>query len=297
MRSISAGFQAHLDTGATTLCWCWRITRSDGLRLGFTDHDRDLSFDGTTFEAASGFTASEISESVGLSVDNLEAHGALQSDHLSEADLVAGLYDNAAVEIWRVNWADPEERVLIRAGNLGEVRLSDGAFSAEIRGLAHILNQPKGRVYQSQCDADLGDARCTVNLDDPAYKGSGSVSSVIAANEFTASGLGGFAGGWFARGFLTWDDGPNAGAKSEIKAHTNASGTVRLSLWHTPAQPVAIGHNFTIRAGCDKLFSTCRDKFNNVLNFRGFPHIPGNDFVITYPKRGDPGLDGGSMNT
>ena len=56
MKQLSPSLQSHLDTGATTLAWCWRVTRGDGAVLGFTDHDRDLTFDGTTFEAATGFT-------------------------------------------------------------------------------------------------------------------------------------------------------------------------------------------------------------------------------------------------
>jgi uncharacterized phage protein (TIGR02218 family) len=90
VKQLSEDLQAHLDSGATTLCWCWRLTRRDETRLGFTDHDRDLTFDGTTFEAAAGFTASEMRDSVGLSVDNLEVSSALSSDRLSEADLAAG---------------------------------------------------------------------------------------------------------------------------------------------------------------------------------------------------------------
>jgi len=296
MKSLPSALQAHLDTGATTLAWCWRLTRSDGVKLGFTDHDRDLVFDGTTFEADSGFTASEIASSVGLSVDNMEAEGALQSGHLNETDLARGLYDNAVVEVWRVNWADVAERVLVRQGNLGEVTTSDGAFIAEVRGLAHELNQEQGRVYQAQCDADLGDARCTVDLDLAAFKGSGTVASVVSGASFTASGLSGFDAGWFTRGFLTWDTGANAGQKMEIKRHTSASGTVTISLWQTPAVAVAVGDTFTIKAGCDKQFATCRDKFDNVPFFRGFPHIPGNDAVVKVAKKGDPENDGGSMN-
>jgi len=296
MKTLPAGLQDHLDAGATTLAWCWRLTRTDGVKLGFTDHDRDLVFDGTTFEADSGFTASEIASSVGLSVDNMEAEGALQSGHLNEADLARGLYDNAVVEVWRVNWADVSERVLVRQGNLGEVTTSDGAFVAEIRGLAHALGQQQGRVYQGQCDADLGDARCTVDLDLAAFKGSGAVASAVSGTSFTASGLGGFDSGWFARGFLTWDTGGNAGQKMEVKRHTSAGGVVTIGLWQTPAAAIAASDAFTIRAGCDKQFSTCRDKFDNVANFRGFPHIPGNDAVVRTPEPGDPGNDGGSMN-
>ena len=63
MKNLPPSLQSHLNTGTTTLAWCWRVTRSDGIRLGFTDHDRDLVFDGTLFEAATGFTASETESS------------------------------------------------------------------------------------------------------------------------------------------------------------------------------------------------------------------------------------------
>jgi len=294
MKNLPSALQSHLDTGATTLCWCWRLTRTDGVQLGFTDHDRNLTFDGTNFDADSGFTSSELASSVGLSVDNMEAEGALQSGHLNEADLAKGLYDNAAVEVWRVNWADVSERVLVRKGNLGEVTTQDGAFLAEIRGLAHELNQTQGRVFQGQCDADLGDARCTVDLDDPAFKGSGTVVTPLSSTRFTASGLDSFDAGWFTRGFLTWDTGNNAGQKMEVKLHANTGGAVTIGVWQTPAVGIAASDTFTIRAGCDKQFSTCRDKFNNVAFFRGFPHIPGNDFMVRTPEPGDPGNDGGS---
>ncbi|MCB1485390.1 MAG: DUF2163 domain-containing protein, partial [Hyphomicrobiaceae bacterium] len=160
MKDLTPGLQAHLDSGTTTLCWCWRLTRKDGTVQGFTDHDRALSFDSTTFEASSGFTASEITDALGLSVDNLEVTGALSSASLSEEDLAAGRYDDARVEIFRVNWQNPDERVVMRTGSLGEVRRADNSFTAEVRGLAHYLQQPKGRLFQYTCDADLGDARC-----------------------------------------------------------------------------------------------------------------------------------------
>ncbi|MEO1542983.1 MAG: DUF2163 domain-containing protein, partial [Pseudomonadota bacterium] len=95
MRAFPASLAAKLRGQVTTLCWCWRVTRKDGVVLGFTDHDRALSFDGTVFEAASGFTGSEMTTSVGLNVDNLEVDGALSSDRLSDEDLAAGLFDDA----------------------------------------------------------------------------------------------------------------------------------------------------------------------------------------------------------
>src|ERR1700761_8523598 len=122
MKIFPAGMQSHLDSGATTLCWCWNPPRRDGATLGFTDHDEPVAFDSQTYAAVTGFTASDVQSTLGLAVDNLTVTGALDAEALNEADLAAGLYDDAAIEIWRVNWAAPAQRVLMRKGNLGEVK-------------------------------------------------------------------------------------------------------------------------------------------------------------------------------
>ncbi len=125
-------------------------------------------------------------------------------------------------------------------------------------------------------------------------RGSGAVVALTATSAFTASGLGAFADGWFSRGRLTFTGGANAGLSVEVKQHTSDSG-VTLALWQAMPQPIAPGDTFTVTAGCDKRFATCRDRFANAVNFRGFPHIPGNDFVLSYPAPGEPGNDGGSL--
>jgi uncharacterized phage protein (TIGR02218 family) len=295
MKTLPPALQSHLDTGTTTLAWCWRLTRGDATRLGFTDHDRDLAFDGTTFDAASGFTATDIKDGVGLAVDNLEVASALRSDALNEDDLAAGLYDDAAVEIWRVNWADTDQRVLMRRGSLGEVRRSGVSFTAEVRGLAHYLQQPKGRLYQYGCDADLGDARCGIDLDDPLFRGTGTVVTASSLRLFTATGIEAFAADWFTRGLVTFTSGANAGRGQEVKRHVLDSGAgtdATLELWQPMAQAIAPGDAFTVTAGCDKHFATCQTKFTNAVNFRGFPHMPGNDFVTAVARPGDPANDG-----
>jgi uncharacterized phage protein (TIGR02218 family) len=295
MKKLPSALQAHLDGGATTLCWCWRVTLGDGSVLGFTDHDCDVALDGTIFEAASGFTATEIQSSLGLAVDNLEVDSALSSAKISANDLKAGRYDDAAVEIWRVNWADPAQRVLIRKGNIGEVRRGELAFSAEIRGLAHRLNQAEGRTYQRLCDADLGDGRCGIDLDDPAFKGSGTVVSATDGRIIVASGLGSFAEDWFTFGRLAWMSGANAGTAVEVRRHAKSSSAVSLVLWQAAPLPVQAGDTFDITAGCDKTFATCTAKFANTDNFRGFPHMPGNDFAFSYAVRDGTSHDGGSF--
>lgn len=279
MKSLSPEFAAHLASGATTLCWCWRIARRDGTVLGFTDHDNSIAFDGTTYEAASGFTASDITDGLGLSVDNLEVTGALSSATLTDADLAAGRYDDARIAIYRVNWADPEQRALMRSGSIGEVRRTGSTFTAELRGLAHYLQQPTGRLLQQTCDADLGDARCTVDLTSPAFRGAGTILAVKSARRFTVSGLDGFATRFFSRGLLTFTSGVSSGLKIEVKAHTKFAASVEIELWAEAEGPPANGDAFFITAGCDKRFDTCKARFANTINFRGFPSIPGNKFL------------------
>jgi uncharacterized phage protein (TIGR02218 family) len=286
MKQLSPALAAHLASGVTTLCWCWRLTRRDSVAQGFTDHDRDLVFDGRTFEAAAGFTASEIKDAVGLSVANLEVTSALSSDHLAEADLSAGLYDEAKVEIFRVNWQDTDQRVLMRAGSLGEVKRAGVAFSAEVRGLAHYLQQPKGRLFQYACDADLGDARCGVDLSSPTYKGTGAVVEIQSARRFTASGLDAYGSGWFTHGLLTFTSGAASGQKIEVKLHAKAGDVVTLELWSVARLPLESGQSFTVTAGCDKQLETCRAKFANAVRFRGFPHMPGNDYLAIVNRPG-----------
>ena len=285
MKVLPQGLQAHLDSGVTTLCWCWRLTRRDGVPIGFTDHDRDLSFDGTTFEAAAGFTATEMKHGVGLGVDNLEVESAITSDRLSEDDLAAGLYDDARVEILRVNWSDPEQRVLMRAGSLGEVSRSGSLFRAEVRGLAHYLQQPNGRLFQFTCDADLGDRRCGVDLVMGGFRGSGTIGSIRSARAFEVTGIGDFADRWFSRGLLKFTSGTNKGRSIEIRMHRQRDGIASIELWHEPSRAVVVGDVVEVTAGCDKQLATCRERFGNAVNFRGFPHMPGNDFVTSYVRR------------
>lgn len=295
MKTLDLQFQAHLDTGSTSLAWCWKVTRRDGFALGFTDHDRDLSFEGTVFEAISGFAASEIQTSLGLAVDNLELQGALSSVRITEDDLRAGRYDDAGLEIWRVNWAAPEQRVLVHKGHLGDVSRGELSFTAEIRGVADRLTHALGRTYQRICDADLGDARCTVDIDDNAFKGSLIVTGVTDNRILNVSGLGGFEADWFARGHLVWQGGANEGLTGAVRHHEVRHGTITIILWQAAAFAVEVGDTAVIRAGCDKTFATCRSKFANADNFRGFPHMPGNDVAFSYVVGEDGRNDGGSF--
>lgn len=217
MRTLELGFKTHIESGATTLATCWKITRRDAQVLGFTDHDETLSFGGVDYVPAHGLEGGEAPAKQGPQVDTTEVVGVLHAAAITEADIAAGLYDGAAVETWRANWRDVSQRLLQRRATIGEIVREDGAFRAELRSGQQVLNRVQGRLYSPVCDAVLGDSRCTVSHAHPQF------------------GL-----------------------------------------------------------GCDRQLATCRDRFANVVNFRGFPHIPGNDFVLRYPKADD-ALDGGAL--
>lgn len=295
MRSVPLALQAKLDTGVTTLCRCWILTRSDGVVQGFTDHDADILLDAVLCRAGTGLLASEATARLGLSVGGSEIAGALADESLSEADLAAGRLDAAQIEVFVVDWSDPALRVQLAKGVLGEVRRDGQAFRAEMRGLAHRLAEEKGRLFTPRCTADLGDARCTVDLTHATVRGLGTVDALESVSTVRAAGLADFADGWFTAGRLVFTSGANDKLAVEVKTHRVDAGGVLIQLWQAMPEPIAPGDTFIVTAGCDKAFTTCRAKFGNAINFRGFPHIPGNDFVITYPVSGQPGNDGESL--
>ena len=291
---IPAGLQTHLETRETTLSWCWKITLTDGTVLGFTNHDRDLTFDSVTYEASTGFLGTEIESQLGMSVDNMDVYGAVDSDNISETDLEAGLYDNAQVEVHLVNWEDVSQRVIMKKGNLGEVKRGAVMFQTEVRGISNELQNTKGRIYEYGCDVLLGDGRCAkAGLSGATYTGNGTVASTNGYSSVVATGIDSYATGWFSRGLLTFTSGANNGIVREVKAHFNTSGVVTVSLWQPTPFAIAATDTFDVRAGCDKTFKTCKAKFGNEDNFRGFPHIPGSNTIISYANTGDPNFDGG----
>lgn len=282
MKILPDGLKEHMEGQATTLCSAWRLTRRDGEVLGFTDHDADLIFDGTHFSGVSGFAASEVESQLGLNVDTAEVSGAFSSAAITERELREGRFDGARVEYFTVNWTRPDDHVLIRVFTLGEVTHAGEAFRAELRSLTEMLDEPSGRICARRCDADLGDARCGVDASAPAFGASAKVAQAKGREGMRVAGLDGYSPGWFRHGLLRWTSGANAGLSVQILDHVSDAAGTHLSFWTPAANTPEAGDAFEISAGCDKSFETCREKFSNTLNFRGFPHLPGSDFAYGY---------------
>ena len=283
---------AHLAGGVTTLARVWAIVRRDGMSLGFTDHDRDLAFDGVVFRAETGLTAQALQQSTGLSIDNTEALGALTAAGITEADIEAGRFDGAEVRAWLVNWADPAQRWLQFRGTMGEITRIDGAFRADLRGLTEALNRPLGRVFQKPCTAVLGDAACRVDLTQPGYRADLAMADGDGITRFVWPALPGFDPGFFTRGRLDVLGGAAAGLWGIVKEDRAEGGQRAITLWTPLRARVSPGDTLRLTAGCDKRMETCRLKFANLLNFQGFPDIPGEDWMLAYPRSGNPNTGG-----
>ncbi len=285
----------HLAGGVTTVCRAWAVTRRDGVVLGFTDHDRALQFEGIDFAASSGLTARSVEQTTGLAVDNSEAVGALSDASIREEDVRAGLFDGAELRNWLVNWSDTSERQLVFRGTLGEVERQGKQFRAELRGLAEAINQPKGRVYQKPCSAVLGDGACRFDTSAPGFSIDVTVLEVVGPTEVRIASQSGFANDWFLRGRVTVLTGGAAGQIGVVKRDVELDGGRQVEFWERFAGGLSVGDEVRVEAGCDKRVETCREKFGNLLNFRGFPDIPGEDWLVSYPVRAGAN-DGGSLS-
>ncbi|MEM9574004.1 MAG: DUF2163 domain-containing protein [Pseudomonadota bacterium] len=286
MIELPQSLKNHLAGSTTTICYVWILERSDGLRLGFTDHDREIEIEGVVCAPTSGFTAGAIESSLGLSGDTNQVDGALSADAISEADIVAGLYDGARVFQYLVNWQDVSSFGLLRRYHIGEITQEDGAFRVEMRSFSAQLDQTQGRHYLRNCDAMLGDGRCGINLNQSKYHVTGSVitNESLTSQTIPFVTLEEYSNGWFAGGKLYWLSGALSGKNFEIadmKKPVESEYSVITLV--QPLPHIALeGDVFELSAGCDKSFQTCKAKFNNSLNFRGFPHMPSNDSALTY---------------
>lgn len=266
-----------LGAPVATIAFCWRLARRDGVTLGFTTHDRDLALNGLIYRAAPGMLPSAIRLEDGIDPGTMDVSGALTSDSITPNDLEAGRWDGADVKLFAVNWEDPAaETLLLARGELGAVSIEAEAFTAELKGPAAVLDRSVAELTSPECRARLGDCRCRVDLR-PRRR----ITEVIAIIDDAVidTGVSEPSANAYAYGRLRWIDGPNSGLSSLI---LGSSGT-ELTLREPPAFAVEPGVRIELVEGCDKLFATCRDRFGNSENFRGEPHLPGNDLLTRYP--------------
>ena len=264
------------QTDLTTLAFIWRIDRRDGITLGLTSHDRDLVIGGLTYRAAPGMIPSAIERQDGFDPDSIELSGALTSDAITQDDLAAGRWDGATLRVSAVNWEAPEvDPLFLVRGELGMVETGEGGFSAELRGPAALLEAPVVEETTPECRAALGDRRCGVDM-----AGRRRFARVVAVSGMAVTVDVSAADGAYVAGTLRWLDGANSGIESRVVASSGAG----LSLRESPYFAVLPGTRVELIEGCDRRFATCVNRFANAANFRGEPHLPGNDLLTRYAQ-------------
>lgn len=294
MRTIPPLLLSDLQNAVTTLAICWRVVRKDGDLILGTTCDKNVTVAtgdlAGTYSSAAGITGSNISSNSDLSVDNMEVVGkVIAEDDLSitdlrASDIEAGLFDDARVIIFMTNWVDPTRGILtLRDGNIGGItRTSEGRYTSELRGLSQRLRQNLIQTYSVTCNAELGDARCKFPLS--TATASGTVDAVTDRATFDST-LSGIASGLdvFIGGLLTWVTGDNAGFSMEVKHDGNPSGLGSMKLYEPMPNDIQVGDTFSVSPGCDKTIETCRDRFDNIVNFRGYGVlVPGRNKIALF---------------
>lgn len=287
MKNIPPALLAHYAQDVTTLAHLWQITRVDGVVLRGTDHDQDILYAGDVYTAVAGFTPTAIQTTADLAVDNLDVDGMLSAGFITHEEVRKGALDKAEIKISRCNYANPGMGIeKMRMGWVGEVKLTRDGYTAEIRGLFQLLQQSQGRLLTPECGTDLGSSKCKIDL--ALFTASGTVNTVDTNGRAFTDPSVLDADGWYTGGVLTWTGGVNSGRRIEVKGFA-LGGVFELH----EAFDISPGDTYSVHAGCDKTRATCKAKFSNVLNFRGFPDIPGQDFQASNRIQKQPAASGG----
>lgn len=274
MKIIDEEFAARLKSGVVNTCLCWKFERADGAVYGATDHDMELRIDDVSYLPDNALAGAQFVSNNGLAPGQVSGQSGLSASFINQEELRLGLWDGARVTVWRVDWEKPDLKYHVWSGFLGEVQSDGQSFQTELVSLKAKLETRIGRVYSRQCDAELGDARCGVELGNLAFQTVVTIAEILASDRLRVDDLSGFQSGWFSGGRVEFSDG----RKIHIQSHEND--LVFLSR----AVDVKIDDELTLIAGCNKSFETCQRKFSNHINFQGFPHLPGMDAVLSGPS-------------
>lgn len=277
---------AHYQQSQTTITRCIRIERRDGVVIALTDHDTDLIVEGVTYQSAVGYTPTAIQTHDQGAVNTIDVEGILSVAGVSRADIAAGCFDAAKIFVFEVNYDDLSQGILpLISGFWGECQLHAHHYVTEFRSLSQVLQQPMGELYSTTCRAQFGDKRCRVNVAELTLEGAviALKNTQNAKSAFIAAGFE-QPSGYFQYGLLTWKHGKNRHLSMEIKSFTpEENQTCCFQLVQPMPYPIEIGDIFSVYPGCDKSLSTCKNRFNNIVNFRGEPFIPGLDHILRIP--------------
>ena len=273
---------AALAGEVTALAFCWKLTRADGVVLGFTSHDRPLRVDGLMFASSPGMTPSAVSGSLGFEPDSMAISGALSVAAVRALDLDVGRWDQARVDLYCCDWSEPLLGLaLLMRGYVGDVSRRQAAASAEfgdysVEIVSEMVKFLRGGPPRSSpsCRAELGDNRCGVDMAGRStlvMLADGGARTLMLAEDLPQPAD-------FAEGRLRFVTGPLSGIERRIESVDGRA----IALTRAVSLAVSAGVKVRLTQGCNKTFATCAQRFANGAMFDGEPHLPGSDALIRY---------------
>jgi uncharacterized phage protein (TIGR02218 family) len=279
--------KGHLAGRAHTRCTCLRLDLADGSTLAITDHDIDISFDigdgAVTYSASTGVLPSDIALSCGFGTDDVEVVGPVTETGLTtRAAILGGRFDDAVARLFMIDWSQQaNEEIALMRGVVAGATVEGSRFRLTVNSEIAKFRQDIGRVITAYCDADFGDARCGYTVTPLAA----TITAVTDERAFTVSYSGTYATGFFNMGTVTFTSGDLSGIRPvEVFTFTSGgAGAGSVALWLGLPETPAVGDTLQLRQGCGKTRAACL-AYDNVVNFRGFPDVPGSDQVLRYPN-------------
>lgn len=276
MKVIDPTLDAYLKGTPGRYAKLYTLILRDASTYLFTNYQKNIIIPGVSpleFKSSNAIDDSAIESTTGGIAQNAELKISY-TDNLTRDQMLSGLMDNATFMIELVDWLHPEAgTVVLMLGTLQRKSVNDVRFGTwSVKGQLGELDGNLGEIYSQECRAVLGDARCTVDLED--YTETFTVSTVISPHNytrFTCIASGARPAGFFNLGFATF--GVLGTERFEILSDSGGSPrTIILAVPRT--QEIEFGDEGTLVAGCNKTHSDCLNKFNNILNMRAEPFKP-----------------------
>lgn len=291
MLKLSAGAKAAIDVKSHSWATLWRMKRLDGVVFLFTDHDKRYPFNGETYLPAGGVDVSARRQQRGLNPTNVEGLGPITSDRITTIDLRKGLWRDASVTEYLVDWMYPA------AGAIRTVRywISDARWTGELwrtqlEGIARWLQARQGGLHTRNCRHDLGDGvitgiGCRVDVPTLTLYNVQMGAIIVQRLTFTAGTTVPTAHtrNRYRFGRILWTVGANKGVVQEIMDYKQL-GTRIVECFFPAPFDYAATDRFDIEPGCDKIRPTCITEYNKLTDFDGFSFMPGTNGMVQHGR-------------
>lgn len=262
-----------------TAAKCLRIECENGLVIRLTRYPMDLTMsNATVYKTDSGYDFTTYSAEAGMAASVVDLEGIVDVAGVSRDDMRSGVFDGARCFLFNCDFLNPvEDYDPIVSSTLGKTSISDDRYTIEDMALVDLLNQTVGDTYTAACRKTFGGTEfggCKVSLAGITVTGTLThITSTLVIRDSSRAE----AADRFAAGTIEFTSGDNTGLRPLQIRDYAADGTI--TLYEPPYYPVTVGVTYSMIPGCRKRLEDCRDKFNNVARFGGYPWIPvGSDY-------------------